>query len=61
MAELERAKRRQRRALSPAQVERAFKRGLLSPDETRDRLRTLGYADKDVDILMNLWTQEMAP
>jgi hypothetical protein len=59
MADLERARRRQRRALSPAQVERAFKRGLLGPDEARQRLRALGYADRDVDILMNLWSREV--
>jgi hypothetical protein len=59
MAELERARRRQRRALSPAQVERAFKRGLLAPDEARQRLRALGYADRDVDVLMDLWTREV--
>jgi hypothetical protein len=59
MAELERARRKMRRALSPAQVERAFKRGLLTPDEARQRLRALGYPDRDVDILMDLWTQEV--
>jgi hypothetical protein len=59
MAELERARRKMRRTLSPAQVERAFKRGLLTPDETRERLRALGYADKDVDVLMDLWAREV--
>jgi hypothetical protein len=59
MADLERARRKMRRALSPAQVERAFKRGLLAPDEARQRLRALGYADRDVDILMDLWTREV--
>jgi hypothetical protein len=59
MAELERARRRQRRALSPAQVERAFKKGLLDPDEARQRLRALGYSDRDVDILMDLWSREV--
>jgi len=59
MAELERARRRQRRALSPAQVERAFKRGLLDPDETRQRLRALGYSDRDVDILLEMWAREV--
>jgi hypothetical protein len=59
MAELERARRKMRRALSPAQVERAFKRGLLTSDEARQRLRALGYPDRDVDILMELWTQEV--
>jgi hypothetical protein len=61
MAQLERERRKQRRSLTVGQVERAYKRGLLSPDETRQRLAALGYNDTDISVLLDLWAGEAAP
>jgi hypothetical protein len=61
MAQLERERRKQRRNLTVGQVERAYKRGLLSPDETRQRLSALGYNETDIRILLELWAGEATP
>jgi len=55
LAQLERERRKRRRSLTVAQIERAYKKGLLGPGEARERLRIAGYTDRDIDILLQLW------
>lgn len=44
-----------RRYLTPTQVAKAFWRGLLSAEETRDYLMRLGYRGKDIEVLIMLY------
>jgi len=43
------------RDLTKSEILRAYREGILSEDEVRDKLREMGYDPEEIDILINLY------